>query len=159
MQLFDNVVSTDEVYTPDWCAKDMVEHFRPTGSILEPCKGEGVFLKYLPRGTPWCEIREGVDFFDWLDPVDWIMSNPPYSNFRAWLRHSFKVAENSVYLLPLRNVFNAFGQLQEVRERGWVKHIRIYGTGTVLKFPMGNAMGAIHFMRGYHGDTSWSWYR
>ena len=29
----------DEIYTPEWCAKDMVQHFSPTGKILEPCKG------------------------------------------------------------------------------------------------------------------------
>ena len=34
----------DVVYTPDWVAKDMVEFFKPSGRILEPCKGDGVFL-------------------------------------------------------------------------------------------------------------------
>lgn len=61
----------DVVYTPDWAAKDMVDFFRPSGRILEPCKGGGVFLKYLPPETEWCEIAEGVDFFAWSKPVDW----------------------------------------------------------------------------------------
>lgn len=38
----------DVVYTPDWVADDMVSFFQPSGKILEPSKGEGVFLKYLP---------------------------------------------------------------------------------------------------------------
>ena len=39
----------DVVYTPDWVAKDMVDYFNPKGKILEPCSGDGVFLKYLPN--------------------------------------------------------------------------------------------------------------
>ena len=38
----------------------MVEFFKPSGRILEPCKGDGVFLKYLPSAE-WCEIQEGRD--------------------------------------------------------------------------------------------------
>jgi hypothetical protein len=53
----------DVVYTPDWVARDMVEFFKPSGRILEPCKGDGVFLKYLPPHAEWCEIQEGRDFF------------------------------------------------------------------------------------------------
>lgn len=44
----------DIVYAPDWVARDMVEFFRP--SILEPCKGDGVFLKYLPAA----ELLQGA---------------------------------------------------------------------------------------------------
>lgn len=46
----------DEIYTPDWCVKDMVNHFNPTGTILEPCKGLGAFTDVLPNAD-WCEIR------------------------------------------------------------------------------------------------------
>lgn len=40
----------DVVYTPDWCARDMVEWFKPSGRVLEPCKGDGAIYKYLPGG-------------------------------------------------------------------------------------------------------------
>ena len=69
----------DRVFTPDWAAEDIVRHFCPTGHILEPFKGDGVFLRYLPSKVDWCEIEEGRDFFAWKDAVDWIISNPPYS--------------------------------------------------------------------------------
>jgi hypothetical protein len=51
----------DEIYTPEWCTLDMVDHFKPTGTILEPCKGSGVFTKILPQAD-WCEIKEGKNF-------------------------------------------------------------------------------------------------
>lgn len=59
----------DVVLTPDKIAHDVVEHFRPSGRILDPCKGDGAFLKYMP-GAEWCEVREGRSFFEWYDPVD-----------------------------------------------------------------------------------------
>lgn len=58
----------DFVLTPDWVASDMVEFFKPSGLILDPCKGTGVFGKYLPEHK-WCEIKDGVDFWDWNDHI------------------------------------------------------------------------------------------
>ena len=73
-----NLNPADRVYTNDWVVADMVDFFKPSGRILDPCKGDGVFLKYLP-GADWCEIEKGKDFFAWSNPVDWVFGNPPYS--------------------------------------------------------------------------------
>jgi hypothetical protein len=148
----------DVVYTPDWAARDMVEYFKPSGSILEPCKGGGVFLKYLPSNTDWCEIEQGRDFFAWIKPVDWLFGNPPYRMFGKWMYHSFEIAENIVYLLPLDKPFISGKMMRTMKAWGRVKHMRFYGMGTELGFPMGFAVGALHFQKGYHGDMSWSWY-
>lgn len=145
----------DLVYNPDWVAKDMVTHFMPSGRILEPCKGEGVFLKYLPSAE-WCEIREGKDFFSWADPVDWCIGNPPYSLFRKWLEHSFMIAHDIVYLVPVQKIVLGYGQVTDIYKRGWIRHIRWYGTGTRLGWMYGNAIGAVHFQRDWFGETSWS---
>lgn len=148
----------DAVYTPEWVAQDMIRFFDPVGRILEPCKGTGQIFAYLPEGADFCEITEGRDFYAWTQPVDWIISNPPYSDFIRWIEHSYSICENIVYLLPLQKVFNAFGTLSIFRRHGWIRHVRVYGTGSRLNFPMGNAIGACWFQRGYEGDTSWSWY-
>lgn len=150
---------SDVVYTPDWCAEDMVTFFKPQGVILEPCKGSGAFMKFLPPDAKWCEIASGVDFYKWTDPVDWLVSNPPYSQTRDWLRHSYTIAKNVLYLLPFRNVTSGYGLLAEVRQYGWFRHIRLYGTGGSLGFPMGNAVAAFHIEKGYRGDTGFSFYR
>jgi hypothetical protein len=151
----------DIVFTPDWVAKDMVKWFKPSGRVLEPCMGEGAIYKYLPSGRDWCEIRKGRDFFQWIDMVDWIVSNPPYGNdmFSDWLEHSFSIAKNIVYLLPPAFFFRAGKKIDRCREDGWIKHVRFYGNGSALGFPMGNPIAAMHFVRGYHGRTSWSWYK
>ena len=92
MQLFPDMPELlsredDVVYTPADVAADVVTHFGPYGKILDPCRGGGVFTDLMP-GCEWCEIRDGVDFFDWQEPVDWIVSNPPYSIFSKIMRHS-----------------------------------------------------------------------
>ncbi len=147
----------DVVNTPDWVAKDMIEWFKPTGNILEPCRGLDAIYKYLPAGSDWCEIQRGRDFFAWHKKVDWIISNPPYGSkmISDWLDHSFELANDIVYLMPPHFFFIAGGKIERCKKFGWIKHIRYYGNGAKLKFPMGNPIGAMHFVRGYFGDTSW----
>jgi hypothetical protein len=142
----------DKVYTPEWVALDMIQHFCPSGRVLEPCRGRGVFTDLLPTAG-WCELDEGRDFFAFEEPVDWVIGNPPYSLTRPWFRHTYKVAEQFVYLVPLRNVFSGFGFIREIYDYGGIVEIRNYGGGARLGFPMGNAIGAMHCRRGYRGDT------
>ena len=141
----------DVVYTPDWVARDMVEFFKPSGRILEPCKGDGVFLKYLPAHTEWCEIQNGRDFFKWNEQVDWVFGNPPYSQFSKWLAHSMKFAENIVYFIPLTRLFNSMFFIRRTLDYGGIKHMRAYTDGGGLGWDIGFAIGAIHFQRNYRG--------
>ena len=143
----------DVVYTPDWVARDMVDFFKPSGRILEPCKGDGVFLKYLPPHTEWCEIQEGRDFFQWVEPVDWVFGNPPYKMYREWLSHSMKLADNILYLLPFNKPFNSNYSYVEMLTWGGFSHMRHYGNGrsVVSGFDFSFATGAVHFKRNYRG--------
>jgi len=141
----------DVVYTPDWVAKDMVDFFQPSGRILEPCKGGGVFLKYLPKNTEWCEIQDGRDFFSWTKHVDWVFGNPPYSILNKWMKHSYSIAQNIVYIIPLNSVWNSMGRIKSVLDFGNIKHTRAYGNGDIFGMGYGFACGAIHFQKGYTG--------
>lgn len=147
----------DRVMTPIWVAKDMIAHFKPSGSILEPFRGSGVFTDLLPSAR-WCEIDQGVDFFDHRDSVDWVFTNPPYSKTRLCFNHAARFAANIVFLVPLRNIFSGYGFVCEIYHYGGIAAIRLYGTGGRVGFPMGNAVGAMHFKRGYDGPTDWSFY-
>jgi len=149
--------SNDVIYTPDWVASDMVNHFHPTGRVLDPCKGDGAFSNILK--CEWCEIQEGKNFFDWNEKVDWIISNPPYSSLRKFILHSFKVSDNVVYLIPVWKAFMAYGLVVSGNEYGGISEIRWYGTGSKLGFPMGNGIGAIHWKRGYKGNINQTFYQ
>ena len=147
-------VSNDVVQTPLHLAKRIVDHFKPSGRILEPCRGDGHFHRYMP-GAFWCEISEQRDFFDWKEPVDWIVTNPPWSQIRPFLQHSMSLANDIVFLMTVNHV--------------WTKaRIRdIYGSGFAIKeiclvempveFPQsGFQLGAIHISRGWKGDMKCS---
>ena len=148
----------DCIYTPEWVALDMVNHFKPEGLILDPCKGKGVFTDIL-ENSEWCEITEGRDFFDWARPVDWIISNPPFSLMRKFILHSFTVADDIVYLVPVWKIYLAYGLVLKGKEYGGIKEIRWYGTGSKLGFPMGNGIGAVHWKRGYTGGLHDTFYK
>jgi len=157
--IFDNLTEvwySRGMITPDWVAKDMVRWFRPTGRVLDPCTGGGVFLRYI--SAEWCEIDRGRDFFAWGEQVDWVIGNPPYPIFREWLVHSYEIAENIVYLVPSYKVFNTLSMFRVMRERGMIKHIRVYDTGKKIPWARGRPIVAAHFVRGYDGGTSWSFY-
>lgn len=131
-QLFSvSLVPSDVVYTPENVARDIVDFFKPTGRILEPACGEGVFLKYLPPCTKWCEIEKGRDFFAENRNFDWIVGNPPYSIFLEWLEHTFTLANDVVYLVPTNKVFQSFRVMDLIDKYGGIRAIRNYGGGGV----------------------------
>ena len=145
---------SDVVYTPDDVARDVVNYFKPTGRILEPSAGDCAFLRHLPPHTEWCEIEKGRDFFAEHSHFDWIIGNPPYSIFSYWLRHSFEIADNICYLIPINKVFNVYEMMRDINKFGGIKTIYVLGNGYLMR--MNNfsyAMGAIHLQRDYKGGT------
>ncbi len=148
----------DVEYTPADLAQDIVSFFKPSGICLDPCAGNDVFFNLLPEGRQWCEIERDRDFYSWNTPVDWVISNPPYSHYSAWVRHSMEVADNIVYLMPAYKVFASAKFLEDLFSWGGIVHIRRYGTGSDWGFPFGHALSAVHYQRGYKGPTFWSSY-
>ena len=142
----------DVVFTPDKVAKFLVELFNPEGKILEPASGEGVFLRYLPKNTEWCEITKGRDFFDYNKKVDWIITNPPYSNFNKFLAHSFELAENVVFLVPIAKIFKSWGTIQTIKQYGGIVKVWLVPASR-CGFPFGFPAGAFHFKRNYKDAT------
>jgi len=150
--------TSDNIATPDWCAKDMVDFFQPSGKVLDPCSGNGVFLKYLPVNSYSCEISQGKNFFDFQIKVDWVFGNPPYSIFRDWMKHSYEIADNIVYLIPSFLLFNPLSCLRMMRDNGLIKHMRNYDTGKKIEWSRSRQIMAIHIEKGYYGSTAWSFY-
>jgi hypothetical protein len=73
----------DVFYTPTAVAQKHISiterYAEPDDVWLDAFKGQGVYLNNFTNGGSWCEITEGVDFFDYEGDVDVICSNPPYS--------------------------------------------------------------------------------
>lgn len=144
----------DVVYTPRVLAESVVDHFKPSGTILEPCRGSGHFYDAFPPNTTklYCEIDEGLDFFDWHEPVDWIISNPPWSQFRAFNAHAMGLATNIVWIIPLVH-FSGKARVRDVREFGFGFR-QIVLLDTPIDWPQGGyQLAAFHLKSGYAGPT------
>ena len=153
-----HVNKNDVVFTPDWLAEKICSMFPIRGLVLEPCKGEGAFMKYLPIDTMWCEIAEGKNFYDFTPitkngvRVDWIVTNPPYSDFDRFLDHSFELSDNVVLLVPVAKIMKSMGTLKKVFNYGGIVSCHFLGGGQA-GFPFGFPVGIYHFKRDYKGET------
>lgn len=143
----------DVVFTPDWLAKQICEMFKISGDVLEPCKGEGAFLKYLPSNTEWCEIADGKNFYDYTKKVDWIVTNPPYSDYNRFLEHAFSLADNIVLLVPVAKMFKSMGTLSAIFDYGGFVSIHTL-PASKAGFPFGFPCAVYYLKRGYKGQTT-----
>ena len=144
----------DKCYTPFPIAKKIIDLFPLYGKVLDPFKGGGAFYEQYPDfiDKDWCEIDDGRDFFDYTEKVDWIVSNPPYSILDEVLEHSFEIADNVVYLVPLSKIFTSLRRIRGILAYGNIKEIHILSAGK-CGFPFGFPACAIWFQRGYGGLT------
>jgi hypothetical protein len=113
----------DLVSTPPKLARAIVQHYRPDGACLDPSRGRGAFwraLKAAPAVTEvlWCEIEAGRDFFAFNERVDWIITNPPWSKMRRFLRHAMAISDHVVFLATL-NHFQTTARFQDIATAGF----------------------------------------
>jgi len=54
-----NQAYSDIVFTPNSLAKDIIDHYKPKGKVLDPCRGMGAFYDQLPGKKDWCEYEQG----------------------------------------------------------------------------------------------------
>ncbi len=143
-------VSNDDIQTPPALARLLVTHFKPRGRVLEPCRGDGNIFHVLPSGASWCEIKEGRDLFAWNQPVDWVVTNPPWSQIRRFLQHAMSVSENVVFLLTINHVWTK-ARLRDIRAAGFgIREIVLVDMPE--SFPQsGFQLGAVHFARDWKG--------
>ena len=117
-----NCLAQDLVMTPPELAAVVIGHFagRMSGTVLDPARGQGAFHDRFPAclDRHWCEITEGRDFLDWHEPVDWVMSNPPWSRLRDFSRHAMRIAPSIVWLAPLTNLTTR-ARLRDLDEAGF----------------------------------------
>ena len=107
------------MFTPEDISKNIISqlNINENDTVLEPFKGAGSFYNQLPECKKlYCEIDENINFFDWQDKVDWIVSNPPFkilvdhkpkNGLVPIIEHSIKIANKGFGFLVNHNLFNA----------------------------------------------------
>ena len=117
-----NTPDKDIVMTPEYLAVEIINHFSPTGVILDPSRGTGAFYDNFPGdNNEWCELAEDKDFLTYNKEVDWIITNPPFSIFDKFLLKAFEVADNIVFFCPLIKTFKGKKLDMEIKKYGDIK--------------------------------------
>lgn len=143
---------SDVVYTPRSLAQAVISHFPLTGVVLDPCRGDGAFFDQFPDhlDARWCEIAEGRDFLNWRVPVEWIVTNPPWSKFREFLVHGMNVAENIVFLAAF-NHYGTKARQADIRRNGFGMRSVLF-VPTPRSFPQsGLQLCAVWLQKGWTG--------
>lgn len=117
----------DVVMTPYDLAVAIVDHFQPTGYVCDPCAGTGNFLRAfelrmdtVPNSITLAqgfELTVGQDFLAMEPPptFNWIITNPPWSKFTAFLKQAMRFADNVVFLDKM-NAWGFTGRLRLIHD-------------------------------------------
>lgn len=149
-----NYKSDDVVMTPYQLATKLIEHFKPIGKGLQPCRGSGNIYNQL-KNADYCEISEGIDFFDYNKKVDYIFTNPPWSLIRPFLIHSMELSDNIYFLFTINHLWTK-ARLRDIKNHNFgIKQICIFDTPQ--NFPQsGFQVGMVHLQKNYVGDIKFS---
>ena len=99
-------------------------------------------------------MSEGHDFFDWDEKVDWIVSNPPWSIYREFAKHSYKWADNVAYLITVNHDLALKARLRDMKEAGFgIREVIMVDTPKENWPQSGFQLGVVWKQRGYKGKV------
>ena len=165
-----NSPSSDSVMTPLTLARGVVQHFPIRDTACEPCAGDGAFLDALHEipglEVDWYEIDSARKYFcisdgDFLaaqveKKYAWIVTNPPFSKLAQFLKKSFEVADNVVFLCPINAAIGLKLRVRLAQEAGFgVQEIALVDTPPAPWPQSGFQIAAIWWQRGYNGPIGW----
>jgi|TARA_R110001599_G_scaffold93089_1_gene243181 hypothetical protein len=93
----------DKIYTPPKVVDIMLNFcgYNSGESVLEPARGLGAIYNKLEEPKQYCEIEEGIDFFNYNKKVEWIITNPPYSILDKWFKHTYTICNKFCYIIGM----------------------------------------------------------
>ena len=151
-----NQPEQDIVYTPSYAAKRIFKHFAPTGTMIEPCRGECAFYNEMPENSAWCEIQEAKDFLVHNGSYDWLITNPPWSKIREFLAHAISLRIKNIVFLININALTTKSRLNLIYQNNY--HIaEFFCLPTPKEFPQtGFQLAAVHIKQGNNANTQFT---
>ena len=140
--------------TPEYLAKEIIEHFNPTGRILDPCRGEGAFYDNYPGDDNGGVNLVRKDFLQYQKKVDWIITNPPWSKIQQFLAHGMVIADNIVYPHNYQSLHYK-RRIRDMREHGFALKEICSNVPTPKESlaQLGFQLAAVHTQRDYKKET------
>lgn len=107
----------EQYFTPKSLTKALLQNVKISGTVLEPCCGEGWIAEVLEdyecnvitndidekfsanfnldatSDSFWKSMKEGYE------SIDWVVTNPPFSNAPIFMKQAYKLAKTGVALL------------------------------------------------------------
>ena len=129
------------MFTPEDISKNIISqlNINENDTVLEPFKGAGSFYNQFPNCKKfYCEKAENINFFNWQDKVDWVVSNPPFkilvdnkpkNGLVLIIEHSIKITNKGFGFLVNHNLFNALTvrRLNLWKDQGFtITYIKVY---------------------------------
>ena len=155
--------NTDVVMTPRPLAKAIINHLPISGKVMDPCLGTGAFFDQFPVSASkiYCEIEEGLNFYECNERVDWIVSNPPWSHYRPFAKHAYTLADNVAFLITNNHDIGLKARIRDMEEAGFgIREIIMVDTPKENWPQSGFQLGVCWKQKGYTGDvkmTRLSW--
>ena len=101
-------VANDVFITPLELSKNHINFidYKDDDKWLDPCKNNGSYYNQFPNNNKdYCEILENKDFFDYNEPVDIIIQNPPYSLMDKWINKNIELKPRIIsFLIGIGNL-------------------------------------------------------
>lgn len=154
----------DKFYTPLSLVKIHLSKFKDISDssiILEPFYGKGAYYNEIEKMFPTCilkytEIDLGLDFFEFTEKVDYIISNPPYSMIDKVLAHSVMLKPKIIsYLIGFQNL--TAKRIEYMNSKGYfiidfhlTKVYKWYGMSLIVTFSNQATENIITFDRIVH---------
>ena len=82
---------------------DIIKHFNPEGTVLDPSKGSGEYYENLPDTCDKKSCNED-EFFDYNEKVDWIITGFTADSSK-FLSHAMEIADNIVYMNVIGRIY------------------------------------------------------
>jgi len=123
--------------------------------VLQPCRDGDPFVKAIP-GCDWCAAAAGRDFLAAKGHWDWIVSTPPYSQFRAFLQGAMPLADNIVFV-SLVGAWFVRSRQEDMRKAGFGLVELYEGPISTNRPQFGLTLAAGWARRGWQGSIGHYW--
>jgi hypothetical protein len=164
---------TDIVYTGQGLARRIIDYLPIAHNhfCLDPCRGRGAFYDLLPEGRrDWCEVEEGRDFltYDLGHRIDWVITNPPFSDaYSAIAARAFDIANNVAFLVKFAVATATSARHRSWRDAGHALREVVFVPWELAEFtaengaekaPEGFCLSLLIWSRGYNGDVRFTYW-